>query len=340
MSDLRSTIELLSQALKAALEQATNDEQLEAVRVEFLGRNGKIAALMPQLKELSAEEKREFGPLLNALKKDSETAFESKKDQVAEYKNAAVAVKKQHFDVTGIIPNQPHGTLHPYTYIQRTIENVFMTMGYQIADGPELEEEFYNFEALNIPGDHPARDMQDTIWLDLPSRLMRTHTSSVQIHTMQNNKPPLAIVASGRAYRHEATDATHDYVFMQTEGLLVGKDISMANLLATIKTFLGAIFEQDDIKLRVRPGYFPFVEPGIEVDIWWDGGATGKPRWLECMGAGLVHPNVFKHCGIDPKIYSGFAFGFGLTRLAMIKYGINDIRLFHNNSIEFLQQFS
>lgn len=344
MSAIKEQIAEAQSSFKSALQGVATLDDLEKVRIEYLGRKGKLSQLMVGLKTASVEEKRELGPLLNTLKKALESGYEEKKAQLSQNALKSQEAKKAHFDVTAYTPDTLKGSLHPYTYITRIIENVFTTMGYQIVDGPELEKEFYNFEALNIPGDHPARDMQDTIWMDLPQTLMRTHTSSVQIHTMQKQKPPLAIVAPGRAYRYEATDASHDYVFKQCEGLLVGENISMSNLLATTQTFLKAIFERDEIALRIRPGYFPFVEPGIEIDIrciFCKNGCSTckKTQWIECMGAGLVNPAVFKHSGIDPQKYTGFAFGFGLTRLVMLKYGISDIRLLHNNSIEFLEQF-
>ncbi|HJM69000.1 MAG TPA: phenylalanine--tRNA ligase subunit alpha [Candidatus Babeliales bacterium] len=344
MSTIKQQITDTQQRFNDLLAAANNADALEKIRIDFLGRKGELTGLMQALKTLSSDEKREIGPLLNKLKVELEALYAKKKAELESGEYQRDAESKSNFDVSSYVPDKLNGSLHPYTYITQIIENVFMTMGYQIADGPEMEKEFYNFEALNIPGDHPARDMQDTIWLEMPQTLMRTHTSSVQIHTMQNTKPPLAIVAPGRAYRFEATDASHDYVFKQCEGLLVGKDISMSNLLATTKTFLQAIFEKDELVLRVRPGYFPFVEPGIEIDIQCIFCTNGcstckKSRWIECMGAGLVNPHVLSHCNIDSREYSGFAFGFGLTRLAMLKYGISDIRMLHNNSVEFLEQF-
>ncbi|OGB97894.1 phenylalanine--tRNA ligase subunit alpha [candidate division TM6 bacterium RIFCSPHIGHO2_12_FULL_36_22] len=344
MSTIKQQITEINQRFNELITAANDADALEKIRIDFLGRKGKLTDLMQALKALSQDEKRDIGPLLNNLKVELEALYSKKKIELESNQYQQEAESKSNFDVTSYMPNTLRGSLHPYTYITEIIENVFITMGYEIADGPEMEKEFYNFEALNIPSDHPARDMQDTIWLEMPQMLMRTHTSSVQIHTMQNTKPPLAIVAPGRAYRFEATDASHDYVFKQCEGLLVGKDISMANLLATTKTFLQAIFEKEELVLRVRPGYFPFVEPGIEIDIQCifckKGCSTCKQsRWIECMGAGLVNPHVLSHCNIDSLEYSGFAFGFGLTRLAMLKYGINDIRMLHNNSVEFLEQF-
>ncbi len=219
-----------------------------------------------------------------------------------------------------------------------------MSMGFEIADGPEIETEYINFEALNIPADHPARDMQDTFWLDVPGMLLRTHTSSVQIHTMHKRTTPIAAVSLGRCYRNEATDATHDYVFMQCEGIFIDKNVSMAHLLGTMKAWLQAFFENKTIDIRIRPSFFPFVEPGVEVDCTCPFCTNGcsickKTGWIELGGAGLIHPHVLKAGNIDPEIYSGFAFGFGLTRLVMLMYGIRDIRLLHEGSLEFLKQF-
>ena len=217
-------------------------------------------------------------------------------------------------------------------------------MGYEIINGPEIDTDFFNFETLNIPKDHPARDMHDTFWLDIPNMVMRTHTSSVQAHAMLEKKPPLAVATPGRCYRSEATDASHDYMFMQCEILFIDKNVSLSNLFATAKVFLQNLFGKNDLKIRVRPAYFPFVEPGVEMDITCPFCKTGcsvckKTCWIEIGGAGLIHPNVLKSCNINPEEYSGFAFGFGLTRLVMLKYGINDIRLLHSTKLEFLKQF-
>ena len=211
-------------------------------------------------------------------------------------------------------------------------------------DGPEIETDYYNFEALNIPQNHPARDMQDTFWIDVPGLVMRTHTSNVQVRTMELHNPPFAIIAHGRTFRNEATDASHDCMFRQLEGLVVSEDASIAQLIATMQLFLRSYFKKESIKVRCRPSYFPFVEPGIEIDMSCpfcsSGCSTCKhSTWIEVVGAGLVHPHVLKAGGIDAQKYAGFAFGFGLTRLVMIKYGIKDIRLLHNPQIEFLKQF-
>lgn len=340
----------ISDLKKEFLEQLTkisSEEELENLRVSYLSRNGEIAKLMHIIKELSSEEKKIFGPQLNELKKTAELEFETKKQKLIQQKLQAQEIKKQNFDVTSYLPLQPKGTIHPITQIIEKLQNIFMSMGYAIVDGPEIEDDFHNFQALNIPKDHPARDMQDTFWLTLPERLVRTHTSTIQIRSMEKQKPPLAIFASGRCYRKEATDATHDFVFGQCEALFIDKNLSMSNLFATIETSLKAIFEKDELNIRVRPGYFPFVEPGVEVDmqcIFCTPSSTKcsvckGSRWIEITGAGMVHPNVLKHCNVDPNIYSGFAFAFGTTRITMLKHGINDIRLFNSGKIDFLEQF-
>jgi phenylalanyl-tRNA synthetase alpha chain len=217
-------------------------------------------------------------------------------------------------------------------------------MGFEIINGIEVETEFANFEALNIPKDHPARESQDTFWLNLPDKLLRTQTSNVQIHTLQEHKPPFAITSLGRVYRNEATDATHDYMFMQCELMVVDTKQSLSNLFAIVQELFRCIFKNNELKLRIRPGFFPFVEPGIEVDIQCPFCQNGcsickRTTWIEAGGAGLVHPNVLEVCGVDKDKYSGCAFGFGLTRLVMLKYGINDVRLLHSCSLDFLQQF-
>ncbi len=345
MKSLELQIRELKESFSQALSQVSTPESLEHVRLTFLSRNGSIAQLMETIKKLSLEEKKVYGPQLNALKTETQTAFDAKQEELRSAERKTAQVREQYFDVTAYKPGQLHGSLHPYTHVIEKIEDVFLTMGFEIADGPEVETDYYNFKALNIPDDHPARDMHDTFWLDVPGLLMRTHTSPVQIHAMENAKPPIAILAPGRCYRHEATDASHDFMFMQTEGMVIDKNISMANLLATAQTVLRSIFDKSDLKLRVRPGYFPFVEPGVELDIscpFCKGGCSvcKKSGWIETAGAGLIHPNVLRMSGIDPEIYSGFAFGFGLTRLAMLTYGINDIRLLHSGKLEFLTQFS
>lgn len=344
MSSLKSDIKDLQISFSKALDAADSMPALEQVRITFLGRNGKISQLMSTFKKLSIEEKRTYGPRLNTLKQEAQVSFDKKLKSFSKQDQLTKSNRKKQFDVTAYKRYQQKGSLHPYSKIIEQIENVFISMGFTIATGPEVESDYYNFEALNIPADHPARDMQDTFWIDIPGLLLRTHTSTVQIHTMQNNQPPIAILAPGRVYRHEATDASHDFMFMQTEGLVIDKGISIAHLFATTEAFLQAIFYDKNIKTRVRPGYFPFVEPGVEIDMTCPFCKKGcsvckKTTWIELMGAGLVHPNVLRMGGIDPEIYSGFAFGFGLTRLTMLKHSISDIRLLHNSKLDFLRQF-
>lgn len=345
MAHLKDQINQIKEQYSNALTTVTNDKELEDVRIAFLGRSGHIATIMEQLKTLSLEEKKEFGPALNELKQFVQSSYNERKQELIDQTANQELAKQLHFDVTAYTPGQLHGALHIYTQVTQQLENIFISMGYEIADGPEVETDYYNFQALNIPEDHPARDMHDTFWLNVPRMLLRTHTSTIQVHSMENKKLPLAIFAPGRAYRNEATDASHEFMFTQGECLVIGKDISVANLLASAQTFLQAFLGRDDLKIRARPSYFPFVEPGIEIDCscpfcLGKGCSTCKRTgWIELLGSGLVHPNVLKCSGIDSDIYSGFAIGFGLERLAMVKYGINDIRLFHSSKIQFLDQF-
>lgn len=345
MKSLLEAIQAFKQSFEQALHDVTSDEQLEQVRVAYLGRQGSLTEIMQQLKSLSIDDKRIAGPALNELKHWAHQTYETYKQQRMHNAQQHKEQKAHYFDVTAYQAPKTTGSLHIYTQVINQLTTIFSSMGFAIVDGPEVETDFYNFQALNIPADHPARDMQDTFWIAYPELLLRTHTSSVQTHSMQSQEPPFAICAPGRVYRNEETDASHDFMFMQAEALLVSKDISMANLLATARTFLQHLFEQDNLNIRVRPGYFPFVEPGVEIDASCPFCTTGcqtckYSRWIEILGAGLVHPNVLKASNIDTNIYSGFAFGCGIERIAMIKYGINDIRLFHSNKVGFLNQFS
>lgn len=344
MNVLQQTISQVHTRFKSEIAHCKDLITLENIRVAFMGRKGEIAQLMPHLAKLSQEDKRICGPLLNDLKTFIETTLLTSKKSLerAAFKEKEEAYK--FFDVTAYKQAPSTGSLHLYTQATELIENIFISMGYQVVDGIEAETEFYNFEALNIPKNHPARDMQDTFFLEVPETVLRTHTSSVQIKTLQTEKPPLAIITTGRVFRNEATDASHDFQFRQIEGLVVDKNISLAHLLATMKTFLQKFFEKKDLAIRARPGYFPFVEPGLEIDMSCPFCKTGcstckKTTWIEIVGAGLVHPNVFAHCKVDSAVYTGFAFGFGLTRLIMLKHGISDIRLLHSSNIDFLMQF-
>lgn len=344
MHDLKTLIEQLRNDFKNEIKDIQTMADLELFRVRYLGRNGTLNSAMTRLKDLPVEEKKVIAPLLNELKKYMEQEYQTLKTHLEEQAFKSALLKKQHFDVTAYRPSKTEGSLHLFTHILNHLEDIFISMGYEVVSGPEVVTDYYNFEALNIPEHHPARELQDTFWLTNPQYLLRTHTSSVQIKTMEEKSVPLAIFAPGRVYRNEATDATHDFMFMQGEGLFIDKNVSMANLLATAKAFLRAFFEKNDLDIRARPGYFPFVEPGIEIDASCPFCKTGcsickHTCWIELMGAGMVHPNVLRMSGIDPETYSGFAWGFGIERLAMVKYGITDIRLFRSGTVEFLKQF-
>lgn len=343
MPDIKKRIAEQEKALEDALCGTKTEQELEQVRVDFLGRNGYIAALMKSLSEVSIEEKREYGPLLNAFKQEAEQAYMRKKNALFSAGIRAEHEKNRFFDVTASKSKLNTGGIHPYTHITTSLEDIFISMGYTVVDGSEIETDYHNFEALNIPQNHPAREHHDTFWIS-DTVLLRTHTSTVQVRAMEKGNLPLAIFTPGRVYRNEALDASHEFNFMQGEFLYIDKNVSLGNLLATAQTFLQAFFENDALKIRVRPGFFPFVEPGLEIDascpFCTQGCSTCKKTgWIELLGAGLVHPNVLRYCNIDPEVYSGFACGFGIERLAMIKYGIHDIRFFHANKLDFLKQF-
>lgn len=343
INSLKNSCKELELNLDVEIQKIDSLDLLENFRIKYLGKAGLLTELLNQLKSLSLEGKKELGPILNNLKQLLKTLIEKKNQQLLEVQISQASKLKTGFDVTAY-KSSNYGSLHIYSQVLEFVENIFISMGFEIIKGPEVETDLYNFEALNIPADHPARDIQDTFWLTIPHLLMRTHTSSVEVHIMKNRKPPFAIVAPGRCFRNEATDASHDFQFMQLEGLFVDKHVSLSNLAATVKTFLQAFFEKKNISIRLRPSYYPFVEPGLDVDMECPFCETGcnickKTRWIEIAGAGLTHPNVLNFCGIDSRQYTGFAFGFGLTRLVMLKYNINDIRLLHSNKIDFLKQF-
>lgn len=335
----------------AAIEAAVDLSALEDVRVAFMGKKSPFTAIMKSMKDLSPDEKREIGPLANAAKNDIAQAIEDKKDAL----EAAHDADAEWIDVTapGVAPARGH--LHPLTIVQRDIEEIFTAMGFEIADGPEVETEFFNFDAVNVPQDHPARDMQDTFFITTPEgqerQVLRTHTTSVQVRYMREHTPPFRVVIPGRVFRSEATDSTHEHTFHQFEALVVGDDVSVANFLDIAQKFFSAFFHAD-VQVRLRPSFFPFVEPGFEFDISCTScGGTGKKAgtdscgackstgWLEVGGAGMVHQNVLAAGGYDKDRYQGFAWGFGLERLAMMKYKVDDIRHFHSGDIRVSQQF-
>jgi phenylalanyl-tRNA synthetase alpha chain len=344
MKNLAQHLETIVQEKTTAIKAIQSCQDVENVRIAFCGRKGHIAHLMEQLKDLPIDEKKIYGPRINQLKTDIQQELDALLHTISQEEIAKKNAQQKNFDVTAYRLKELKGTTHIYTQIIEDLENVFISMGYDIIDGPEAENEYNNFEALNIPAHHPAREEEDSFYLKMPGMLLRTQTSSVQARAMKGKTPPIAFFSPGRVYRKEATDQTHDFLFTQAEGLLINKDVSVSNLLATARTFLQKIFEKDDLNIRVRPGYFPFVEPGLEIDASCPFCTQGcsvckRTGWIELLGSGLIHPNVLKEGGIDPTIYSGFAFGMGIERIAMIKYGINDIRLFHSSKINFLDQF-
>ncbi len=344
---LNQVEELASKALDE-LAKVTNVNELEAWRIRYLGRKGNLIQILRSLATVPLKERREVGARANELKKSLETAFEEKKADLE--RDSALPIGRETLDVT--LPGQqvPLGRLHPTTQILEEICDIFSSMGFQVVEGPEVEWDYYNFEALNMPADHPARDMFATLWVDFETKtgdrpmLLRTHTSPVQIRVMEKSPPPIRIIAPGRVYRYEATDATHEWMFYQVEGLAVDRNITLADLKGTLFEFARRLFGEDR-KCRFRCDYFPFVEPGVEVaiDCLVCHGAgcrlCGNSGWIEILGAGMVHPEVLRRVGIDPQVYSGFAFGMGVERIPILRYGIDDIRLFYSNDLRFLKQF-
>jgi phenylalanyl-tRNA synthetase alpha chain len=333
--------DLIDSALER-IRSASSAEELEAVRVEILGRKGKLADLSKDMGKLSPEERAERGKFINAAKKSVEEAYEARKQS---FDRAALAKRLdgEWLDLTVPAPGVRPGALHPVTQIQWEIEDLFRSLGFTVLDGPEVETEYHNFDALNIPADHPARDMQDTFWLD-GGYLLRTHTSPVQVRGMEKLGPPLRMIAPGRVFRNESVDASHEHTFYQLEGMMIDREVSVGNLVYFMKTLLTSIFRRD-VTVRLRPGFFPFVEPGFELDIrCLICGGSGCPvckqsGWVELLPCGLVNPHVLEMSGIDTKVWNGFAFGLGLTRLVMMRYAIDDIRWLQSGNLRFLGQF-
>lgn len=330
-------LQSITQQALAAVGAAADVPALEQVRVQYLGKKGEISALMKDLGKVAPEDRPKVGAVINQAKQEVESAINERKQALeAAALNAKLAAET--IDVT--LPGRAlqEGSLHPVTRTIERLEDFFRGAGFEIKEGPEIEDEFHNFEALNIPEHHPARAMHDTFYFDA-GRLLRTHTSPVQVRTMQEQQPPLRIICPGRVYRCDY-DQTHSPMFHQMEGLVVDKNITFANLKGVLTEFLSAFFERD-IVVRLRPSYFPFTEPSAEIDIEWviETPEGTKRRWLEIGGCGMVHPEVFRHVGIDPEQYTGFAFGMGMERMAMLRYGVNDLRLFFENDLKFLQQF-
>lgn len=336
---------------KAAKESSLSE--LLNLKAHYLGKQGLISEILKSLRDLPENERKIVGPLANSAK---EKISELSDNRLKEIERKAIDEKLQadRIDITlrdslfekGIFS----GGHHPVSLITREIEDIFISMGFEVLDGPHIEDEYHNFEALNIPSDHPARDMQDTFWFHAPNGnenkkyLLRTHTSSVQVHGMQSRKPPFKFIAPGKVFRCERTDASHEMVFHQLEGMMVDKNISVANLIYFMKTLLSEIFKKD-VEVRLRPGFFPFVEPGFELDIkclicGGKGCSVCKQvGWVELLPCGMIHPNVLRAGNIDPSQYNGFAFGLGLDRLVMMRYGIDDIRHLHSGDLRFISQF-
>jgi phenylalanyl-tRNA synthetase alpha chain len=340
MSEERN--KLLEQASRR-VSDAADVAALDGVRVAYLGKKGELTAQLKSLGRLPAEERRAAGQALNLAKNQLQEWIEARMSTLSD---AAISSRLQSETVDITLPGRGRvsGGLHPVTLTMNRIDTMFGKLGFDVAQGPEVEDDFHNFEALNIPEQHPARAMHDTFYFD-DGMLLRTHTSPVQIRVMENQEPPLRVIAPGRVYRCDS-DLTHTPMFHQVEGLLVDVDVSFSVLKGTLEEFLKLFFEDDDLKTRFRPSYFPFTEPSMEVDISCvmcagDGcRVCSHTGWLEVLGCGMVHPELFRHTGVDGEKYTGYAFGMGVERLAMLRYGVNDLRLFFDNDLRFLQQFS
>ncbi len=359
MSTDSPSVDELRDRFRAQLARAATAADLKALHDEFLSRkSGSITGLMKTLGALAPEARRDFGQQVNTLKAEIETALEEKRTAFEATRQPAGAV-----DVTLPGRTRPMGRIHPLMRVRRDVEDIFSHMGYEILEGPEVEDDFHNFEALNMPPDHPARDMQDTLYLDAPiaggtwgahrgtipeaqvraATLLRTHTSAMQIRYMKTFPPPVRIIVPGRVYRRDNLDLSHTPMFQQFEGLVVGEGITLADLKGTLEAMLRALF--GDVKVRLRPSFFPYTEPSAEVDVSCRAcggrgcGTCKQTGWLEILGSGMVHPAVFEAVGYDPDTVTGFAFGMGMERVAMLRYGVDDIRLFYENDLRFLEQF-
>ena len=339
---LKEALEKIEKVATEELSICEDSKALENLRVKFLGKKGELTAILKQMGGLSAEERPVIGQLANKVREDIENAI-SDRQQALKSQSVAQKLKEETIDVTLPGKTQAVGKLHPLTLVLNEVKDIFMGMGFDVVDGPEVEYDYYNFEALNLPPDHPARDTQDTFYIT-ENILLRTQTSSVQVHVMENNQPPIRVISPGRVYRSDAVDATHSPLFHQIEGLVVDKGITMADLKGTLEMIMKRLYG-DDAKIRLRPHHFPFTEPSAEVDVMCfachgEGCKLCKGEgYIELLGSGMVHPKVLRGCGIDPEVYSGFAFGLGLERIVMRRYGISDMRLLFENDLRFLEQF-
>jgi phenylalanyl-tRNA synthetase alpha chain len=336
----------ISDTALLSIRKAPSLEALETVRIQILGRQGTLTELLKSLKDLSLEERREVGAPANALRDELTAAIAARQTELGRAEQEK-EIAETKLDLTLPGHSTPHGRIHPLTLVMDEMAGILGKLGFSWAEGPLIESDRYNFQALNIPEDHPARDMHDTFYVDIDppgSMLLRTHTSPVQIRYMEANNPPLRIMAPGRVFRHEAVDASHGAVFHQMEGLYVDKNVTFADLKGTLQIFLQSLFGPST-KTRFRPSYYPFTEPSADVEIsciFCAGAGCGvckRSGWIEVLGAGVVHPNVLRAVNLDPEAYSGFAFGMGIERIAMLKLGINDIRIFYQNDLRFLEQF-
>lgn len=339
---MKEALEKIEQSAKQALSTAADAKVLEEIRVKYLGKKGEITAILKQMGKLSAEERPKMGQLANKVRADIEEALVQAQASL-KAKMREQSLKSETLDVTLPGNKKSLGQLHPLNIVMSEIEEVFMGMGFDIVEGPEVETDHYCFEALNMPKDHPARDTQDTFYID-ENTVLRTQTSSVQIRTMEKTKPPIRIISPGRVYRSDTADATHTPIFHQIEGLVIDKGVTMSDLVGTLDMLMKRLYGED-CKIRLRPHHFPYTEPSAEVDIMcFNCGGKGcsmckQEGFVELLGAGMVHPKVLEGCGIDPEVYSGFAFGLGLERLTMGRFNINDLRLLYDNDLRFLKQF-
>lgn len=343
-ASLQENLQTILAQAKTAVSNAESPQDLESLRVQYLGKKGELTAQLKHIGTLPPEERPVFGDLVNQIKQELAGLLSARKTEL-ELQQMAAQIEAEKIDVTLPGRGDLTGGIHPVSRTLQRIEDIFVAMGFGVATGPEIEDDFHNFEALNIPAEHPARAMHDTFYVESEGddvNLLRTHTSPVQARYMLNQQPPINIIAPGRVYRCDS-DVTHTPMFHQVEGLMVDKGISFADLKGILTHFLRQFFEAD-LDIRLRPSYFPFTEPSAEVDIscvFCDSGCRicKHTGWIEVLGSGMVHPEVFKHVGIDPEVYTGFAFGVGVERLTMLRYGVDDLRLFFDNDLNFLEQF-
>lgn len=339
---MKNQLEAIKSAALEAINLASDEKQIEELRVKYLGKKGELTAILKQMGSLAPEERPVMGQLVNEAKAAVEAAI-GEKSAVLKEKATELKLKEEELDITMPAKRNSVGKLHPLNTVLNDMIDIFQSMGFDILDGPEVETDHYNFECLNVPQDHPARDMQDTFYL-AENLLLRTQTSAAQVRTMETRKPPIRIICPGRVFRADEVDATHSPVFHQIEGLVVDKGVTMCDLKGVLEQFAQEIYGSDT-KVKFRPSFFPFTEPSVEVDVSCSecGGKGCRvckgSGWIEILGAGMVHPNVLRSCGIDPEVYSGFAFGIGLDRLTTTRYKISDIRLLFENDKRFLEQF-